>query len=165
MLSAANDGPDYHLERRNKVKTDNPDVFSKVQIFLPYNQLLIANASLRILSLIFLASDSSQHGPLPLLAQAQFTAHEWQTLILLLNSYPQYVSYAELVAELTGRRLGPTIRLLEQRKREGMLHEELRPLRESISCLRHKLRKFGLGISVSREWGYRIIIEQLPESK
>lgn len=147
------------------MKTDNPDVFSKIQIFLPHNQLLIANVSLRILSSILLASDSSQYGPLPLLAQAQFTAHEWQALILLLNSYPQYVSYAELVAELTGRSLQATMRILKQRKQEGMLHEELRPLRESISCLRRKLPKFGLGISVSREWGYRIIVEQLSERR
>lgn len=144
---------------------DTPEVFSKVQIFLPQNQLLIANTSLRILSLILLTADPSQHEPLPLLAQAQFTAHEWQALISLLESYPHYVSYAELLAAVTGRSLSASVRLLEKRKREGTLREELRPLRESISCLRPKLRGFGLGIAVSREWGYRIIIEQLPGSK
>ncbi|MGB8347079.1 MAG: hypothetical protein WCD86_19485 [Ktedonobacteraceae bacterium] len=129
--------------------------FPVLQLALPKNRILLANADTRTLSLLLTDAQCSTQN---ILVQQRFSPNEWQILMLLLQSYPLAVSHDHLFATLQHLAPQQSRRQLHAAQRDGQLREILRPLREVVTSLRRKLQSFALGIAVQQGSGYTITI-------
>ena len=126
------------------------------EILLPCDNRLELSEQLRIINLLHTTSYPQ------IVAQQQFTKNEWSILKILLEYYPNYVSYHILLAGITS--LSPTAsyeRLQDMQKKGGtVLRQELKPVYRVLSILRLKLGRLSpyIKISLIREIGYALVI-------
>ncbi|GER86551.1 hypothetical protein KDW_07130 [Dictyobacter vulcani] len=99
-------------------------------------------------------------GPV-LLREQQFTASELCVLIPLLQNYPHYCPYEQLLAHFHGG--SPTSsdidssRLrLHMAQQEGQWDECVRPMRGVLSRVRLKMQEFGINVVAITETGYML---------
>jgi hypothetical protein len=124
-----------------------------LQELLPSSQKLQINEDDRIINI--LNSESPQ-----LLAQQHLSRNEWSILNTLCASYPYYAPYKDLLACLTS--LSPADchkRILEAQEASSQeLHQEIKPVRQTISRLRKKLSKLNPSLKISHtpQSGYAI---------
>ena len=111
---------------------------------LPVAHTLVVNASLR--TAILLSNDSTGAH---VVAQQQFSPNGMRVLIPLLEAYPHYCSYEELLATLFDLSLEESRKLMQE-TREACI----RTLRRTIGSIRAGLRAFGLKVSSLRGLGY-----------
>jgi hypothetical protein len=130
-----------------------PEVFPTLQFALPTNHFLIADHRLRILTLLMIGSIDPFH---PLIAQEQFTHHEWRMLIPLCRSYPHPTAPEQLLACLGQH--DDTIRKAQTMHFDDQWYDELRPVREAISKTRRKLQRFLLAIVYYPHQGYAVTL-------
>ena len=144
------------------IETGTLEVFPAVQRMLPDDQIIIANATLRILSLIRRMSQPSHRASSPLLAQELFTAIEWRVLLVFLHAYPHAISHEAVYAALHDLSPERSRQQLEVARDLGYFREELRSVRNVISRLRQKVAPFALGIVFEQDQGYRLLVH--PEA-
>lgn len=140
------------------METGALEVFPTVQRILPNDQIVVANPTLRILSLICKAREPFYLGISPLLAQEQFTTIEWRVLLMLLRAYPNAITSEAAYAALSGLSPEHSRQQLDGAEKRGRLREDLRPVRDGISRLRQKIAPFSLGIDFEPHAGYRLLI-------
>jgi hypothetical protein len=153
----------HHLRSLREVvamETNTSEFFTSVQLALPKNQMVIANARLRILSLLDLHASS-----FPLLAQERFSANEWGMLLVLLQAFPYYVSYAQLNRALSDLAHKESKSRFDAIQNGHIARDELRSIREVASNLRLKVRPFGLEITANRDLGYQLTRKSLHECR
>ena len=147
----------------------SPDqlVYYSLPDLLPPGQVLVYNNQLGLLS--HLASDTEGE-PLPrLLAQALFSRTEGSVLRPLLENYPHFCNYEDLLAGFTtGQPVTDTARArahqrLQEAQFAGVWDYEMRPVRNILSRVRFKLRMFGLDVRSILETGY--ILKVLDTSR
>jgi hypothetical protein len=143
------------LSRRVRSSVEDILHFS-LQGVLPPGHMLAVNPLLRTLS--YIINESSQPR---LIAQQQFTAGEMSVLLPLLEAFPYYCPYEELLASFQyGNVTEATIencrQYLQEAQQEGIWDQEMRPMRNVLSRARLKLRSFGIEISAIVETGYML---------
>jgi hypothetical protein len=138
------------------------EIFPAMQRMLPDDQIIIANAALRILSLIRRLPQPPRQTLSPLLAQELFTPIEWHVLLVLLHAYPQAISREAVYAALHDLAPEYSRQQLDTARDQGYFHEELRSVRNVISRLRQKVAPFALGIVFEQDQGYRLLVH--PEA-
>jgi len=135
--------------------------FPVLQLMLPNNRQLVGNTPLR--ALFLLSTDGN--GMIPsVIVQQHFTLNEWCVLRVLLGAYPQAVPYQTLLAALHVSSLHHSQQHLHEAQRNGYLRETLRPVRDTISRLRPKVRAFSIGIAVQAESGYVLTVQESSQS-
>lgn len=144
------------------METGTLEVFPEMQRMLPDDQIIIANAALRILSLIRRLSQPSRRTVPPLLAQELFTAIEWRVLLVFLHAYPHAIPHEAVYAALHDLSPEYSRQQLDAARDRGYFHEELRSVRNVISRVRQKVAPFALGIVFEQEQGYRLLVH--PEA-
>jgi hypothetical protein len=130
------------------------EAFSALQLALPKDQSLIHYDPLYTLTLLH----TSRDGPPHILTQEQFTFSEWQVLVLLLESYPFPVLYEQMFAALYNTTVEQVRKQLHKAKVLAKLEAELRPLRDTISSIRSKIRAFPFTITAQQRVGYIISV-------
>ncbi|GCE29442.1 hypothetical protein KDA_49260 [Dictyobacter alpinus] len=96
------------------------------------------------------------------LEEQQFTVSELCLLIPLLESYPHYCPYEQLLASFERGRQASQEDIERSRLRlqtaeyEGLWDEYIRPLRGSLSRARLKLRRFGIDVVAVTVTGYML---------
>jgi len=128
---------------------------------LPAGAILVFNPTLGTLSCLM--CDHEQDRP-RLLGEQQFTPNEVCLLRPLLASYPDYCAYEVLHAsfyhppdspllDLTDPVVARSRTRLEKMRRQGMWHEEMRPLRNILSRTRLKLHALSIDVKSILETG------------
>lgn len=117
---------------------------------LPVGHTLALNLDTRTLSLL---ADGPQ-----LIMEQQFSFNELSVIVPILESFPYYCPYEELLAHISSSSVTQATitrcsQRLEEAQNRGTLQEELRPIRRALSSLRVKLHDFDMGISNVRERG------------
>jgi len=130
------------------------DCFPMLQLVLPTNRMLLADYSARTLMLV----DTDKAFPETIIALDSFKTHEWRVLLLLLETYPQGVAYALLLAALHSHSPAYGRQQLKAARQDEQLRELLRPLRDTMTSLRRRLEPFGLSIAVQYGKGYVITV-------
>jgi DNA-binding response OmpR family regulator len=128
--------------------------FSALQLALPKDQSLIRYDPLYTLTLLHTSRDD----PPCILTQKQFTASEWQVLVLLLESYPFPVLYEQLFATLYHTTVEQGRKQIHKAKVHARLKAVLRPLRDIISTIRSKIGAFPFIITTQQGVGYSISV-------
>lgn len=131
--------------------------FPVLQSALPTNRRLIAGSVARSLTLVRNDSDYPDN----MIAQQEFTVTEWRVLLLLLDAYPRPAPYDRLLAALHDISLASSRQHLQKADHTGSVRETLRPLRDSISRLRPKLRALSLDIATRQGKGYVMIVQTM----
>lgn len=144
------------------VETGTLEVFPAMQRMLPDDRIIIANAALRILSLIRRIPQPPHQAISPLLAQELFTAIEWRVLLVFLHAYPHAIPHEAVYAALYDLSPEHSRRQLDTARDRGYFREELRSVRNVISRVRQKVAPFALGIVFEQEQGYRLLVH--PEA-
>lgn len=135
---------------------------------LPDGHMLALNTQLDLLS--HLAPAETTRWP-RLLVQEHFTANEIHLLVPLLDNYPGYCPYEAIWASFTtGRITEETLARARLRLQEahfaGVRDYEMKPLRNVLSRVRLKLRRFHIEVRSIIEVGYLLkplAREELPE--
>ncbi|GHO82338.1 hypothetical protein [Dictyobacter formicarum] len=96
-----------------------------------------------------------------LLEEQQFTVSELCLLIPLLQSYPYYCPYEQLLASYAGGQatvqdIDRSRRRLHKAQQEGRWDECVRPMRGALSRARLKMRSFGIDVVAVTETGYML---------
>lgn len=127
--------------------------FPALQELLP-ERILDVNESLHVLSLLIQLPSGSPC----LLAEQQFTNHEWRVLMTLIATYPNVASYARLLEQLTDYSREECKERLSAARRRGndATKRELRPLREALASMHHKLNALSLMVVSVQRLGYRL---------
>lgn len=125
-----------------------------LQLALPTNWMLLADHAAHTLMLV----DTDKALPETIIAIDSFKAPEWRVLALLLETYPQEVSYALLLAALHNQSPASSRQQLKVARQDEQLRELRRPLRDTVTGLRRRLEPFGLSIAVQQDKGYVIIV-------
>jgi hypothetical protein len=117
---------------------------------LPADHILALNLETRTLSLL-------SGGP-QLVTDQRFSVNEMRVILPILESFPHYSTYEELLAYLesdvvTATSMARSRERLREAQNLGTWKQELRPLRRTLSSLRQKLRPLNLEISNIRERG------------
>lgn len=126
--------------------------FPTLQPLLPPKHALFGDEQAQTLSLLTLSPEGRPH----LVAQQQLTGNEWRVLMMLIDAYPRYASYAQLLSQVT------TCSVVEcqVRLKEAWLHgndavkRELRPLRDALSSMHPKLGPLSLTVASVQRLGY-----------
>lgn len=133
-------------------------VFPSLEPLFPSGYTLIGNDEARLLSLLVrVASEGEQGGRL--LAQEYLTPTEWRVLMMLIDTYPGYASYAHLLAVLTSSSEQVCQERLHEARASGSLAVKyiLRPLRKVLASLHPKLRHVGLRAASVQGQGYVLV--------
>jgi hypothetical protein len=133
-------------------------VFPSLEPLFPAGYTLIGNDEARLLSLLVrVASEGEQGGRL--LAQEYLTPTEWRVLMMLIDTYPGYASYAHLLAVLTSSSEQVCQERLHEARASGSLAVKyiLRPLRKVLASLHPKLRHVGLRAASVQGQGYVLV--------
>lgn len=130
------------------------DCFPMLQLALPTNWILLANRAAHTLMLM----DTDKALPEAIIAIDSFKTPEWRVLTLLLETYPQEVAYALLLAALHNQSPTYSRQQLKVARRDEQLRELRRPLRDTVTSLRRRLEPFGLSIAVQYDKGYVITV-------
>jgi len=133
-----------------------PILHFSLEGLLPKDHWLALNCELGTLVLLSTKNDTAH--PL-LLTERQFTANELFLILPLLQSFPTYCPYEILLASFAS---GDTTDLGIERAREqlhealkaGLWDQQMRPVRNTLSRARSKIRAFGLEINPILEVGY-----------
>jgi len=128
--------------------------FAGLQLAWSNDRLLIATAHTRTLLALPVDGEHSQATIIQ-----RFTAGEWSLLLPLLQSYPGVVSYDRLLAARHAIPLGQSRKQVQAAQHTGHLRETLRPLRDTISRLRPKLKAFSFDIATRQGNGYVLIVQ------
>jgi len=128
--------------------------FAGLQLAWSNDRLLIATTRTRTLLALPVDGNHSQAAIIQ-----RFTAGEWSLLLPLLQSYPVVVSYDRLLAARHAIPLGQGRKQVQAAQHNGHLRETLRPLRDTISRLRPKLKAFSLDIATRQGNGYILIVQ------
>lgn len=125
---------------------------------LPFGCILDVNESLQILSLLV----NLPSGHPCMLAEQQFTDHEWCVLVTLMKKHPDFASYALLLAQITGDSREECHERLKAARRLGndAVKRELRPLREALSTMQPKLKTLYLKVASLQTLGYRLASDE-----
>lgn len=131
---------------------------------LPTGQVLVLNAELGTLSLL------SRDDERPCLAaQQQFTASELSLILPLLELYPHYAPYEVIFASfyngaITDATVERCRRQLQEALEHGVWDQQLRPVRNTLSRIRFKMRNFGIDIISILETGYVLVVKSPEKS-
>lgn len=131
--------------------SEDVDIFHfSLPALLPANHLLVLNIKTRTLSLL-------ADGPL-IIKQHQLTDNEMRVIMPILEFFPHYCPYEVLLSSLASTPVTSTSinrwrQRLEEAQNQKNWHQELRPLRRTLSSLRSKLHLFNLEIPTVRERG------------
>lgn len=119
---------------------------------LPACCWMTVDEELRVVSLLCSGEEGVQ-----ITQQQQFTDQEYDLLCLMLDGYPDYVPLADALSCLTGRNLGACRKEVNQALDEGYIEEVIRPVRNLMSRIRIKFRRFGLDIKSIIGTGYIVM--------
>lgn len=128
-----------------------------LQGLLPVGHTLALNPTLGTLCHIVVNQDRPQ-----MTMEQQFSVSEVSVLLPLLESYPYYCPYDQLLASFTyGKVTDAAIERcrehLQEAMDEGIWDQEMRPMRNVLSRTRFKTRNFHLEISSILETGYILL--------
>ena len=141
-------------------------VFPSLEPLFPSGYTLIGNDEARLLSLLVrVASEGEQGGRL--LAQEYLTPTEWRVLMMLIDTYPGYASYAHLLAVLTSSSEHVCQERLHAARASGSIaiKHVLRPLRKVLTSLHPKLRQVGLRAASVQGRGYVLVAFEEEENR
>lgn len=128
--------------------------FPTLQLALPANRMLLTDNAAHTLMLV----DTAKVFPETIIALDSFKTTEWRVLLLLLETYPQGVAYALLLAALHNHSPAHSRQQLKVARQDERLRDLLRPLRDTVTSLRRRIEPFGLDIAVQYGKGYSITI-------
>lgn len=126
---------------------------------LPPGHILALNRDLAVLS--YLAIQTEEESWPHLLVQEQFSHSEERILFPLLENYPHFCPHEALIAcyftgQITDAGLERYRLRLQEARFAGVWDHEMRPVRNVLSRVRVRLRKFGIEISSILETGYML---------
>ena len=142
----------------NQIPLDAEDILHfSLQGLLPVGHTLALNPALGTLCQIVVNQDRPQ-----MMMEQQFSNSEISVLLPLLESYPYYCPYEELLASFTYGKVTETTvercrQHLQEAMEEGVWDDEMRPMRNVLSRTRFKTRSFGMEISSILETGYILL--------
>ncbi|GLV61139.1 hypothetical protein KDH_79550 [Dictyobacter sp. S3.2.2.5] len=128
----------------------------QVHDVLPASCLLTCDDHIRTMTLLCPNCD----GFVCITEQQSFTDVEYALLHLLLQSYPDYCPYADLLACQSGEPLDQCQWVMNRALDQGDIKEVLKPVRCHLSRMRGKLRPFGLDVVSELTCGYVLIAAQ-----
>ena len=122
------------------------------------------DARLGTLSLLYLEAENSPR----MRVQQQFTNSEMSLLRPLLENYPHYCPHEVMFASFyTGSVTEKSVARARKRLQEafdyGTWDHEMRPLRNTLSRTRLKVKDFGMDVLSILETGYMLMITARPE--
>jgi hypothetical protein len=124
-----------------------------LQKLFPAGYKLEWNQRIRLLSLL-------QIDPPHILAQEHFTKNEWNILIALLVSYPQYAPHEILLASVTSLSVDDCRTRLQKARQRGTqaLKRELKPVQRALCGIRVKIINLSphLRVALIRDAGYML---------
>lgn len=115
---------------------------------LPEGQTLVADAQLRILSLL---------GESQMIEQQHLTDNEYFLVMELLASYPYHCPLEQLLSTTSGRSLSRCREQVMRALEEGSIDFLMRPTRNLLSRCRVKLHPFGIDIRSIIGTGYQLL--------
>ncbi len=142
---------------------ENEDILHfSLQGALPPGHLLTLNMVLGTLSALSFNDEQPR-----LVMQQQFSGSELSLLRPLLESFPQYCPYEQMFASFYNNDVTESIvahwhQHLQEAREEGIWEHEMKPIRNVLSRVRLKLRKFGIHISSVLEMGYILMVVSTP---
>ncbi len=128
----------------------------------PDSQIFAFNTELDTLMQIAFDMSGSR-----LIAEQQFTTSETSVLLPLLNSFPHFCPYEELLASFNNGEVTDALivfcrqRLLDA-QHAGVWDREMRPVRNVLSRTRLKLHAFGIDVKSLLETGYVLMLKPKP---
>lgn len=143
-----------HLARKERYQSGPNAMLSfRLTGLLEPDYVLVFNPQLGTLSVLAPGPD--------LLEEQQFTVSEICLLIPLLQCYPHYCPYEQLLASYAGgqatvRDIDISRRRLHKAQQEGRWDECVRPMRGALSRARLKMRSLGLDVVAVTETGYML---------
>ena len=119
---------------------------------------MVLDAQLRILTQLQIQDDAS------IIEQQQFTEAEWYLFREVLAAYPYYCPFANLLSAQTSWSLERSQKAVNRAIDEGDIDALMRPVRNTLSRVRIKLRFFGLDARSVIETGYMLMPERSKRS-
>ncbi len=135
-------------------------MFPALEPLFPEGSTLVGNDEARLLSLLARLPSESEQGRL--LAQEYLTPTEWRILMVLIDAYPGYASYAHLLAVLTSSSEQSCQQRLQEARVGGSvaIKHVLRPLRKVLASLHPKLKHIGLRAASVQGQGYVLVASE-----
>lgn len=149
-----------------QIPLENEDILHfSLQGLLPTGYTLALNPILGTLCQIVVNQDRPQ-----MTMEQQFSNSEVSVLLPLLESYPYYCPYDQLLASFTYGKVTETTvercrQHLQEAMEEGVWDSEMRPMRNVLSRTRLKARAFGMEISSIVETGYILLYSAARKRK
>jgi hypothetical protein len=130
----------------NKQKDEHheKDLWFSLPGLLPADHILRVNPVLRMVSLYYKTVEK-----LKVVEERQFSPNGVRVLLPILQAYPHYGSYEEILASLDNLTLEESRKRLQDNREVSM-----RPVRRASGYIRKHLRPFGLSVHSSRNLGY-----------
>ena len=128
--------------------------FFRLPKLLPEGHVLVLNTHSYSLS-TFVLTELSAEG-YGLVAQEVLTELEMYVLLALLESYPHYCPYEELLTAITNDMPARALAIVNSAIESRTLNSEMKSIRNTLSRLRAKLQAFGIGIRSIHAEGYML---------